>query len=398
VKKLSLICLIGLLAAASLLLAVQFGHPKLPEPYASPSSNNSPRVIPRPEGATLKLPKGFQVEVYAQGFERPRFMLEGPNHEILLADSIESGSVFLLEDKNQDFKVESKQKILTGLDRPYGMAFWKDYLYVAEATSLKRYKYDSKGPKVESKGEEVVSLKPFGKGHWTRTVLFDQKGEKMYLTVGSASNVDAGEDAMRAAIHRFNPDGTAPEIVASGVRNVIGLRWYPGTETLWAAVQERDGLGDDLVPDYFTAIRFGGFYGWPYAYLGTHEDPRRKRERPDLVAKTLVPDIWLGAHVAVLDALFYTGNQFPIEYRGGAFLAFHGSWNRSQRVGYSVNFIPFKNGKPLEGPRDFLTGFLLDPGKREVWGRPVGLLQLRDGSLLVSDDGGNKIWRISYKS
>ena len=218
--------------------------------------------------------------------------------------------------KIKDFKVESKQKILTGLDRPYGLAFWKDYLYVAEATSLKRYKYDSKGLKVESKGEEIVSLKPFGKGHWTRTVLFDPKGEKMYLTVGSASNVDAGEDAMRAAIHRFNPDGTAPEIVASGVRNVIGLRWYPGTETLWAAVQERDGLGDDLVPDYFTAIHFGGFYGWPYAYLGPHEDPRRKGERPDLVAKTLVPDVWLGAHVAVLDALFYTGNQFPIEYQG----------------------------------------------------------------------------------
>ena len=397
-KRLSLMCLFGFLAAACLILAVQVEHPKLPEPYSSPSSNNHPRVIPRPEGAMLKLPKGFQIEVYAEGFERPRFMLEGPNHEILLTDSIEGGSVFLLQDKNQDFKVESKQKLLTGLDRPYGLAFWKDYLYVAEATSLKRYKYDSAGLKVESKGEEIVSLKPFGKGHWTRTVLFDPKGKKMYLTVGSASNVDAGEDAMRAAIHRFNPDGTAAEIVAAGVRNVIGLRWYPGTETLWAAVQERDGLGDDLVPDYFTAIHFGGFYGWPYAYLGPHEDPRRKGERPDLVAKTLVPDVWLGAHVAVLDALFYTGTQFPKEYKGGAFLAFHGSWNRSTRVGYSVNFIPFKDGRPAEGPRDFLTGFLLDPGKREVWGRPVGLLQLWDGSLLVSDDGGNKIWRISYRN
>lgn len=397
-KRLIFLFPVRFLTAACLLLAVQLENPKLPEPYSTPSANNRPHVIPRPEGASLKVPKGFQVEVYAEGFERPRFMLEGPNHEILLTDSIEGGSIFLLQDKNQDFKVDSKQKILTGLDRPYGLAFWKDYLYVAEATSLKRYKYDSKGLKAESKGEEIVSLKPFGKGHWTRTVLFDPKGEKMYLTVGSASNVDAGEDAMRAAIHRFNPDGTAPETVASGVRNVIGLRWYPGTETLWAAVQERDGLGDDLVPDYFTAIQFGGFYGWPYAYIGPHEDPRRKGERPDLVAKTLVPDVWLGAHVAVLDVLFYTGNQFPKEYQGGAFLAFHGSWNRAQRVGYSVNFIPFKNGKPEEGPRNFLTGFLLDPGKQEVWGRPVGLLQLRDGSLLVSDDGGNKIWRISYKN
>ncbi|MSO23585.1 MAG: sorbosone dehydrogenase family protein, partial [Acidobacteria bacterium] len=202
----------------------------------------------------------------------------------------------------------------------------------------------------------------------------------------------------RAAIHRYNPDGSGQEFVATGVRNVIGLRWYPGTKALWAAVQERDGLGDDLVPDYFTAIKPGAFYGWPYAYTGPNEDPRRKGEKPDLVKKTIAPDVQLGAHVAVLDALFYTGKQFPKEYRGGAFLAFHGSWNRSLRVGYSVAFIPFSGGKPKSGPKEFLTGFMLAPEKREVWGRPVGLLQLPDGSLLVSDDGGNKIWRISYKS
>ena len=398
-RKIFPLCVIGILVVvAHLHLAFQIENPKLPEPYHTPSANNGPRVIPRPEGAKLILPKGFQIEVYAEGFERPRFMLEGASHEILLSDSSEAGSVYVLQDKDGDFKAESKQKILDGLDRPYGLAFWKDYLYVAEATSLKRYKYDPKGVKVESKGKEIVSLKPFGKGHWTRTVLFDPNNEKMYLTVGSASNVDAGEDPMRAAIHRYNPDGSGHESVASGVRNAIGLRWYPGSKTLWAAVQERDGLGDDLVPDYFTAINPGSFYGWPYAYIGPHEDPRRKGERPELVAKTLVPDVWLGAHVAVLDALFYTGNQFPIEYQGGAFLAFHGSWNRSQRVGYSVNFIPFKDGKPVAGPKDFLTGFLLDPGKPEVWGRPVGLLQLPDGSLLVSDDGGNKVWRISYKN
>ena len=385
-----------LVAASHLLQAIQVEHPKLPEPFQTPSANNAPHVIPRPEEAKLILPKGFQIKVYAEGFERPRFMLQGPSHEILLSDSSEAGSVYVLQDKDGDFKAESKQKLLTGLDRPYGLACWKDYLYVAEATSLKRYKYDSRGLKVDGKGEEVVSLKPHGKGHWTRTVLFDSKGEKMYLTVGSASNVDAGEDPVRAAIHRYNPDGSGHEIIASGVRNAIGLLWYPGTETLWAAVQERDGLGDDLVPDYFTTITPGGFYGWPYAYIGPHEDPRRKGEKPDFVKKTIVPDVLLGSHVAVLDALFYTGRQFPKEYHGGAFLAFHGSWNRSQRVGYSVNFIPFKNGKPVSGPRDFLIGFLLDPGKREVWGRPVGLLQLPGGSLLVSDDGGNKIWRISY--
>jgi len=284
------------------------------------------------------------------------------------------------------------------LDRPFGLALWKDYLYVAETTSLKRYTYDSKAMQVEGKGQELVSWKDFNKGHWTRSILFDAKGEKMYVTVGSGSNVDAGEDPQRAAIHRYNPDGSGHEFVATGVRNVIGLRWYPGTQALWAAVQERDGLGDDLVPDYFTSIKEGGFYGWPYAYTGPNEDPRRKGEKPDLVKKTIPPDVQLGAHVAVLDTLFYTGKQFPKEYQGGAFLAFHGSWNRSQRVGYSVAFIPFSGGKPQGGPKEFLTGFMLAPEKREVWGRPVGLLQLPDGSLLVSDDGGNKIWRLSYKS
>ena len=251
---------------------------------------------------------------------------------------------------------------------------------------------------MDGKGQELVSWKDFSKGHWTRSILFDAKGEKMYVTVGSGSNVDAGEDPQRAAIHRYNPDGSGHEVVATGVRNVIGLRWYPGTQALWAAVQERDGLGDDLVPDYFTSIKEGAFYGWPYAYTGPNEDPRRKGEKPDLVKKTITPDVQLGAHVAVLDTLFYTGKQFPKEYQGGAFLAFHGSWNRSRRVGYSVAFIPFSDGMPQSGPKEFLTGFMLAPEKREVWGRPVGLFQLPDGSLLVSDDGGKKIWRISYKS
>jgi glucose/arabinose dehydrogenase len=388
----------GLLGLASVTYAWQVKHPSLPEPFHTPAVSNGPQVIARPDGAQLALPKGFSIDVYAEGFQRPRFMLAGRGQEILLSDSIENGSVWVLQDKDGDFKGESKKKILEGLDRPFGLALWKDYLYVAEATSLKRYKYDAKAMQVDTQGQELVSWKDFPKGHWTRSILFDSKGQKMYLTVGSASNVDAGEDAKRAAIHRYNPDGSGQEFVATGVRNVIGLRWYPGTATLWAAVQERDGLGDDLVPDYFTSIKPGGFYGWPYAYIGPNEDPRRKGEKPDLVKQTIAPDIQLGAHVAVLDALFYTGKQFPKEYQGGAFLAFHGSWNRSQRVGYSVAFIPFSGGKPQSGQKDFLTGFMLAPEKREVWGRPVGLFQLPDGSLLVSDDGGNKIWRISYKS
>jgi len=393
--KTKLFLLIGVLALAVLGVA-QLKQPPLPPPYHTPSAMNAPRVIDRPDGARLQLPKGFSIEEYAGGFELPRFMLQGPGGELLVSDSIEGGSVYILQDRDGDFKPEQRKKLLSGLDRPYGLAFWKDYLYVAETTSLKRYKYDPKnlsaGP-----GEEIVPMKDFGRGHWTRTVLFDADGKKMYLAVGSASNVSPGEPAMRAAINRFNPDGTGHEIFVAGTRNPIGLRWYPGTNALWAAVQERDGLGDDLVPDYFTHIQQGGFYGWPFAYIGPNEDPRNKGQRPDLVKKTIVPDVPLQAHVAVLDCLFYTGTQFPREYHGGAFLALHGSWNRSKRVGYSVSFVPFSGGKPSGEPRDFLTGWMIAPEKREVWGRPVGLLQLPDGSLLVSDDGGNKIWRISYK-
>jgi len=388
--RLLYLCAAGLLIAAGA-FALQVSRVKLPEPYHTPPANNRPQVIARPEGTKLVLPKGFEIEVYAEGFERPRYMMLGPGRELLLSDSMPNGkgAVYVLNGKD-------RRKIIEGLDRPYGLALWKDYLYVAETTSLKRYKYDAKAMSA-GKGEEVVPMPDFGQGHWTRTVQFDAEGKKMYLTIGSGSNVSTGEDARRAAINRYNPDGTGHEIYATGLRNVIGLRWYPGAATLWAAVQERDGLGDDLVPDYFTTVKQGGFYGWPYAYIGPHEEPRNKGEKPDLVSKTITPDVVLGAHVAVLDHIFYTGRQFPKQYQGGALLALHGSWNRAKRVGYSVVWIPFKDGKPAGSTQDFLTGFMLDPDKREVWGRPVGLLQMPDGSVLVSDDGGNKIWRISYK-
>ena len=384
--------------AAIPVVALEGKKPDLPPPFHTPSAENRPRVIARPDGVQLRLPAGFNIDVYAEGFERPRFMTEGPNRETIVSDTVNAGSVYVLLDRDHDFKAESREKLIDGLDRPYGLAFWKDYLYVAEATSLKRYRYDPKTMTVTKPGEEVVSMKDFGKGHVTRTVLFDRKGEKMYLAIGSSANVVAGDDPSRAAINRYNPDGTAHEIVASGLRNTLGLRWYPGTDNLWASVQERDGLGDDLVPDFFTLVKPGGFYGWPYAYIGAHEEPRLAGQRSDLVEKTLVPDVLLESHIAVMDALFYDAKQFPPEYRGGAFLANHGSSNRAKRVGYSVTFIPFKGRKPAGEPREFLTGFMLDPDSKEVWGRPVGLLQMHDGSLLVSDDGGKKIWRISYKN
>lgn len=390
-----------LLLTSAAMPAAQSNVKQLPPPFHTPSVENRSQVVPKPAGAALRVPRGFTAEVAAEGFETPRYMLLGPGGEILLSDSAnrqtDAGTVYVLLDKDRDGKIDQKTKILGGLDRPYGLALWRDYLYVAETTSLKRYKYDAATRTAKIPGEEVVSLKNFGQGHWTRTVLFDPSGEKMYLTVGSGSNVDAGEDPMRAAVHRFNPDGSGHETFVTGTRNVVGLRWYPGTNTLWGTVQERDRLGDDLVPDYFTAFRQGAFYGWPYAYIGPNEDPRRKGEAPELVKKAIVPDVLLGAHVGALDALFYTGRMFPSEYQGGAFIARHGSWNRSKRVGYDLAFVPFKNGRPAGEPREFLAGFMLSPDSAEVWGRPVGLLQLPDGSLLLSDDGGKKIWRVAYR-
>lgn len=389
--------LVPALCAAGALLAWQQPDFKLPPPFHTPSSNNRPQVITRPNGAQLALPAGFQIEEVMDGFERPRTMLYGPTGEILLADSTTNGAVYVLLDKNKDSKPDEKKQLIGGLDRPYGLAWWKGWLYVAETTSVKRYKYDAKAM-TAGPGEELVSMRDFGKGHWTRTIAFDPKAEKMYLGVGSESNVSPGEATMRAAISVCDPDGKNCEIFASGTRNPTMIRFYPGTSNLWASVQERDGLGDDLVPDYFTHIQKGGFYGWPFSYIGPNEDPRNAGKAPDLVKKTIVPDVSLRAHTAVIDWTIYQGKMFPAKYRGGAFLALHGSWNRSARIGYSVVFVPFKDGKPtVKEPEEFLNGWMLAPEKREVWGRPTGVFEQKDGSLLVTDDGGNKIWRITYK-
>ncbi len=384
----------------------------LPAPYATPSVFRFPKVIAKPDGVSLRLPPGFVIEEFASGFRRPRFMTLGPGGEILVADSAtasakpEGGSVYLIAGNE-------RKTLISHLDRPYGLAFWGKYLYIAEAESIKRYPYDAK-LRCVGMGQEVLSLKGQGNFHWTRTLLFDRAGAKLYLAMGSGSNDTIGEDPRRATISRLNPDGSGYEVFASGLRNPVGLRWYPGTDVLWASVQERDNLGDDLVPDFLTHVERHGFYGWPYAYIGPHPDPDNSgvnlAERllrhpqavaqapkiPSLVASALTPDVLLGGHVAVLDFTFYRGHQFPEEYRGGAFLAFHGSTNRSKYAGYSVDFIPFKGGKPTGPPREFVSGWMLSPDRDEVWGRPVGLAELPDGSLLVSDDAANKVWRIRY--
>ena len=382
-----IICL-AILAACT--LAAQKTS-SLPAPFATPDTANPGKLVARPEAAKLILPPGFSAEEYAGGFQKPRFMLQGPSGEVLVTESVAKGAVTLLTDGGK-----SRKKLIEGLDRPYGLTWYKEYLYVAEATSIKRYKYDGKSMTV-GMGEEIISFKGYDKGHWTHGLQFDPKGEYLYVGVGSSADHVFGDPEDRAAILRFRPDGSGKEIYATGLRNPVGLKFAPQSNEPWTAVQERDHFGDDLVPDFFTSVRKGGFYGWPYAYVGPHEDPRAKGQRKDLVDSTIVPDVILPAHCAVLDFTFYTGKAFPAEYRGGAFLAFHGSSNRSKRLGYSVAFVPFKNGKPTGPAKDFATGWMMGEDQKEVWGRPAAVLEMKDGSLLVSDDGANKVWRISYR-
>ena len=369
----------------------------LPPPNATPDAENGPRVVPRPAGAGLQLPPGFKANVYAEGgdFRRPRWMALAPNGDVFVADHT-ANSVFILRDTDGDGVAETRFTFATGLNLPFGMAFWKDYFYVANTNAVVRFRYKVGQTRAEGEPEKVADLPGRGyREHWTRNIIFSPDGAKLYATVGSESNVSV-EPEPRASVLEFNPDGTGRRLLATGTRNPIGLAFRPGTRELWAAVQERDRLGDDLVPDFVTRIQDGGFYGWPYSYADQREDPRRKGERPDLVRKTIVPDVMIQAHSAVLGLVFYEGSMFPEEYRGDAFVALHGSWNRAKRTGYKIIRIRFKDGRPVGGYDDFLTGWMLGEDREEVWGRPVGLLVLKDGSLLITDDGANKIWRVSY--
>ena len=377
-----------LLLLPVLVVAAERAKVKLPAPYATPSASNSSKLIERPAGAKLTVPPGFTAEEWGSGFKKPRFMVQLPSGTVLVADSIADGSVVAVTGG-------VKKALITGIDRPSALALWKDYLYVAEAQAIKRYKLDAAAVTV-GPAEMVVPLKDYGKGHWTRSLAFDKKGKRLYVGVGSGSNIDLGDPEDRAAINTYNPDGSGHRIFATGLRNPVTIRFNPKKKQLWATVQERDGLGDGLVPDFFTSIGQGKFYGWPYAYIGANEEPRHKGVKPEMVAKSVEPDVVLPAHAAVMDFIFYTGKQFPAKYRNGAFLVYRGSANRSDRLGYSINFLPFKGGKPVGDPVEFLGGFMLGEKQRDVWARPVGILQMNDGSLLLSEDGNNKIYRISY--
>ncbi|HXG59559.1 MAG TPA: sorbosone dehydrogenase family protein [Thermoanaerobaculia bacterium] len=367
----------------------------LPRPYATADVANPPQVVPRPEGAELTLPPGFAIGTWAEGgFERPRSMALAPNGDVFLTDS-RAGKVLVLRDRDHDGDADERFTFAEGLSAPFGLAFHRDWLYVGNTDAVVRFRYRTGQTAAEGDPEKLAGLP--ARGHWTRTVIFDPAGTKMYVAVGSQSNVDVEADPLRAAISEYNPDGSGHRIYASGTRNPVGMAFHPATGKLWAAVQERDRLGDDLPPEFLVEIREGGFYGWPFAYAGPNEDPRRKGERPDLVGKAIVPDVLIQAHSAVLGMLFYDGAMFPPEYRHDAFVALHGSWNRSERTGYKIIHVPFRDGRPAGGYNDFVSGWMLAPDRKEVWGRPVGLLVLHDGSMLISDDGANKIWRVTWR-
>lgn len=371
---------------------------KLPQPFASPSVNNGPHVEDRPDGAELHLPKGFAIDEFATGIPGPRKMALAPNGDVFVAVS-GADKVTVLRDTNHTGKADVVQDYATGLNKPFGIAFYpaKDpqYLYIGNTDSLVRFPYHAGDLQATGAPEKLIDLPGNGyHGHWTRNLLFSKDGKKLYISVGSAGNIETGEDPHRAAILVCNPDGSDLEVFASGLRNPIGTAWNPVTGALWASVNERDGMGDDLPNDYSTSVKPGGFYGWPYYYLGQNHDSRMPDE-PDLKPHVIVPDVLLEPHAAALSMTFYQGKQFPKEYHDDAFIAMHGSWNRSIRNGYKVVRLRMKpDGTPVGGYDDFVWGWALPDG--EVWGRPVDTLVAADGSLLISDDGAGKIWRVSY--
>ena len=376
-------------------LAAQVTHgqkPQLPAPFATKSAGNGPNKTQPPAGFLPTVPSGFKVNVFATDFKRPRWLIVAPNQDIFLAD-MGSGEIIILRDPKNTGGAQERVVFADGLKRPFGIAFHGDYVYVGNMSSLVRFRYDPKTSKRLGEAEHLMDL-PAG-GHDTRSLAFSADGKHLFIGVGSESNVSPGEEPIRAAVTVCDPDGKNARRYATGLRNPVGLAIEPTTGEVWTSVNERDELGDDLPPDYFTSLRDGGFYGWPYSYIGDNVDSRVKPQRADLVTRAIIPDVLLGAHVAPLQFAFYTGKQFPESYRGGAFVAEHGSWNRSTRAGYQIAFVAFKNGKPSADPVPFMTGLVPDPSKPDVYGRPVGVAVAPDGALLVSDDGAKVVYRIS---
>lgn len=396
---------------------------KLDPPYATKGVRNYCKIIGWQKGEVPVAPAGFKVNLFADSLTNPRNIYVAQNGDVFASQATTEikgitkigadivgasksenlgkspNNIVLLRDLNGDGGADLKTIFLSGLNQPYGMLILGDWFYVANTDGVWRYPYKAGQTHINGGGKMILSLPAGGyNNHWTRNLRANADGSKIYVSVGSGTNsAEKGlaNEIRRADVLEINPDGSNEHIYASGLRNPAGIDFQPGTGVLWASVNERDNLGDNIVPDYLTSVKPDGFYGWPYAYFGPHEDPNHKGERPDMVKISIVPDVALGSHTASLGLAFYTADKFPQGYRGGAFIGQHGSWNSSTLVGYKVVFAPFVNGKPTGRIEDFLTGFIADPKKKEVHGRPVGVAVARDGSLLVADDSGNKIWRVS---
>ena len=399
---------------------------KLPPPHASKSSKLFCEVVGWKETEKPTAPEGFYVNKFAEGLTNPRNIYVAANGDIFIAEANtelnfpkkivakiigigksqnfdeSADRITLLRDTNNDGNADYKNVFLKGLNLPYGITIINNFFYVANTDGLLQFPYQIGQTSIKAKGKKILQFTEGGyNNHWTRNLLVKNDGSKIFITVGSSSNVaehGMEHEIRRANILEINPDGSGEKIYASGLRNPAGLSFNPETNILWTAVNERDDLGDELVPDYLTSVKENGFYGWPYSYFGQNADPSFNGElRPDLIDKAIVPEVKLGAHTASLGLAFYDKNIFPEKYQNGAFVGQHGSWNSSKLVGYKVVFVPFKNGKPSGPPEDFLTGFIDDKLEHTVHGRPVGIAVLKDGSILVADDAANTIWRISYR-
>ncbi|MBD2452486.1 sorbosone dehydrogenase family protein [Nostoc sp. FACHB-87] len=377
---------------------------KLPPPFATKSASKRPEVVSIPQNPVLRVPPGFQVNVFAEGLDAPRWLALTPSGDVLVTETREN-RIRLLRDSNGDGVADVSQTFASadnGLNIPFGMAFAGNYFFLGNTDEVLRFPYSKGQKQLSGTGTKIADLPGGGYNqHWTRNVIAAPDGKKLYVSVGSRSNVDE-EELPRASVQVMNLDGSQKQTFAFGLRNPVGLDFHPVTKELYTTVNERDGIGDDLVPDYFTRIQQGEFYGWPYTYLTPNKlDPRQtangKSKRPDLAARTRTPDVLFQAHSAALGVQFYDGKSFPEKYKNGAFVAFRGSWNRDRGTGYKVVFVPFNTqGRPQGNYEDFLTGFLLNPSTPTTWGRPVGLLVLPDGSLLVTEEANNRIYRIQY--
>ena len=373
----------------------------LPKPYATKGVGNGPKVVPRPANAWPKAPEGFKVELYASGLNFPREIRRAPNGDLFVAET-ESGEIKIFRGVTKEGKPEQTSTFTTGLKEPFGIAFYPpgptpQWVYFGNTTSVVRLPYKNGDLKAAGPAEVIIASLPSG-GHSTRDVAFSPDGKRMFVAVGSQSNVDDPDthprEKHRANILEFAPSGQFVKVYASGIRNPVGIAVNPITGELWCSVNERDMLGDNLVPDYITHVQEGGFYGWPWYYMGSNQDPRLAGTHPELKGHVLVPDVLLQPHNASLEMLFYDGKQFPQEYSGDVFAAEHGSWNKAVRAGYEVIRVPLKDGHATGEYEDFLTGFVTESG--DVWGRPVGVAVATDGSLMVTDDGSKSIWRVSY--